>query len=364
MSEDRLPGTGSEQSGITRRQFVKRGAVGAVGLASIGSIPALLAACGSSSSSSSSSASPTALATALPSGGLSALETAAKAEGKLNTIALPPNWANYGKIISTFQSKYGITVNNAGAQRHFGPGEPGDHQPQGPVARARRGRRRSVVCRPGQSQGLFTPYFVATWARIPDAMKDADGLLVRRLLRRDFVRHQHQRAEGPAEGLVRPAQPALPRPGGHRRRPALGQRRLLGGLRRGPGQRRFARQHRARHRLLRQAQEGRQLHPRRCPAGQHLQGLDADRHHLGLPEPGQQADFRRQPALHGVDPQDRRLRRLLLPGDQRRRPPTPTPPASGRSTSTQTRASSSTSRASRTRPATPTWPSAASFRPR
>ena len=113
MSEDRLPGTGSEQSGFTRRQFVKRGAVGAVGLASIGSIPALLAACGSSSSSSSSSASPTALATALPSGGLSALETAAKAEGKLNTIALPPNWANYGKIISGFQSKYGITVNNA-----------------------------------------------------------------------------------------------------------------------------------------------------------------------------------------------------------------------------------------------------------
>ena len=49
MSEDQLPGTGSERSGITRRQFVKRGAVGAVGLASIGSIPALLAACGSSS---------------------------------------------------------------------------------------------------------------------------------------------------------------------------------------------------------------------------------------------------------------------------------------------------------------------------
>ena len=34
MSEDRLPGTDPEKSGLTRRQFVERGAIGAVGLAS------------------------------------------------------------------------------------------------------------------------------------------------------------------------------------------------------------------------------------------------------------------------------------------------------------------------------------------
>jgi hypothetical protein len=81
MSEGKLPGTDSEKSGLTRRQFVERGAIGAVGLASLGAIPTLLSACGSSSSGSSASATPTALATALGSGGLSALETAAKAVG-------------------------------------------------------------------------------------------------------------------------------------------------------------------------------------------------------------------------------------------------------------------------------------------
>ncbi len=36
----------------------------------------------------------------------------AKKEGHLNTIALPPDWANYGEIMSAFQSKYGIKITN------------------------------------------------------------------------------------------------------------------------------------------------------------------------------------------------------------------------------------------------------------
>ena len=36
----------------------------------------------------------------------------AKKEGTLNTIALPPDWANYGEIISTFTKKYGIKITN------------------------------------------------------------------------------------------------------------------------------------------------------------------------------------------------------------------------------------------------------------
>ena len=43
---------------------------------------------------------------------MSALVAAAKAEGQLNVIALPPDWANYGAIISGFTAKYGITVNS------------------------------------------------------------------------------------------------------------------------------------------------------------------------------------------------------------------------------------------------------------
>ena len=34
----------------------------------------------------------------------------AKKEGHLNVIALPPDWANYGEIISTFSKKYGIAI--------------------------------------------------------------------------------------------------------------------------------------------------------------------------------------------------------------------------------------------------------------
>src|SRR5689334_24044762 len=46
-------------------------------------------------------------------GGMDALVTAAKKEGQLNVIALPPDWANYGAIIKGFSDKYGIKVNSA-----------------------------------------------------------------------------------------------------------------------------------------------------------------------------------------------------------------------------------------------------------
>src|SRR5262245_39373501 len=43
-------------------------------------------------------------------GGMEALVSAAQAEGTLNVIALPPDWANYGQMIEDFETKYGITV--------------------------------------------------------------------------------------------------------------------------------------------------------------------------------------------------------------------------------------------------------------
>src|SRR5690242_18645296 len=45
-------------------------------------------------------------------GGLAALIAAAKKEGTLNVIGLPPTWANYIAIIKTFSKKYGITVHS------------------------------------------------------------------------------------------------------------------------------------------------------------------------------------------------------------------------------------------------------------
>ncbi len=44
---------------------------------------------------------------------MDALVEAAKKEGELNVIALPPDWANYGAIIKAFSDKYGIKVNSA-----------------------------------------------------------------------------------------------------------------------------------------------------------------------------------------------------------------------------------------------------------
>ena len=58
--------------------------------------------------------SPWATATsAAQAGGMPALVDAAKAEGTLNVIALPPDWANYGAIIDGFQKKYGIKIESA-----------------------------------------------------------------------------------------------------------------------------------------------------------------------------------------------------------------------------------------------------------
>ena len=44
---------------------------------------------------------------------MSELVSEAKKEGHINTIALPPDWANYGEIISTFQKKYGLSMTDA-----------------------------------------------------------------------------------------------------------------------------------------------------------------------------------------------------------------------------------------------------------
>jgi putative spermidine/putrescine transport system substrate-binding protein len=160
---------------LTRRQFVQRAGIGAVGLASIGSLPALLAACGSKSTSGSSSSSPAAATTALPSGGLAALESAAKAEGKLNVITLPPNWANYGTIMNKFHAKYGIAITDAI------PDGTSAQENQAIVTLKGQSRAPDVVdvgpsfAAAGVQSNLYTPYFVQTWDTIPANMKDPAG---------------------------------------------------------------------------------------------------------------------------------------------------------------------------------------------
>ena len=109
-------------------------------------------------------------------GGMDKLVEAAKAEGELNAIALPPDWANYGAIIKAFEDKYGIKVNSA---------QP-DASSQEEINAANQLKGKSTapdVFDLGQSVALantamFAPYKVATWDDIPQAYHDADGTWV------------------------------------------------------------------------------------------------------------------------------------------------------------------------------------------
>ncbi len=76
---------------------------------------ALTAACGDAPSSGSSGGDGevASAASVKDLGSFEALVEAAKAEGTLNVIALPPDWTNYAEVIDTFSKKYGIKVDSA-----------------------------------------------------------------------------------------------------------------------------------------------------------------------------------------------------------------------------------------------------------
>ena len=107
---------------------------------------------------------------------MDALVTAAKAEGTLNVIALPPDWANYGEMISAFTAKYGIKINSAQPD--------GSSQDEINAAKQLKGMDRAPdVFDVGGSVALanlsvFAPYMVAAWDQIPANLKDPTGLWV------------------------------------------------------------------------------------------------------------------------------------------------------------------------------------------
>ena len=106
-------------------------------------------------------------------GGMDALIAAAKKEGQLNVIALPPDWANYGAIIKAFGDKYAIKVNSAQPD--------GSSQDEINAADQLKGQDKAPdVFDLGTAVALanvakFAPYKVATWADVPDALKDPNG---------------------------------------------------------------------------------------------------------------------------------------------------------------------------------------------
>lgn len=105
------------------------------------------------------------------------LIAAAQAEGMLTTVALPHDWCNYGEMIETFKTKYGLEVNeldpDAGSADELEAikANQGNTGPQAP----------DVIDvgfafgTQAKDESLIQPYKVSTWDSIPADAKDADG---------------------------------------------------------------------------------------------------------------------------------------------------------------------------------------------
>jgi putative spermidine/putrescine transport system substrate-binding protein len=105
------------------------------------------------------------------------LLAAAKAEGGLTTIALPPTWCDYQDLLSGFTTKTGIAINNLnpnGSSQQELDAITANKDNKGPAAP-------DVVDvglaygPKGIAAGLFAKYQVSTWKDIPDSAKDANG---------------------------------------------------------------------------------------------------------------------------------------------------------------------------------------------
>jgi len=109
-------------------------------------------------------------------GGIDALVEAAKAEGQLNVIALPDNWANYGEIKALFEEKYGITVNSADPDISSAEEITAAENLKGQDTAPDVFDLGSAVAL--DSLEYFAPYKVANWDEIPEGNKESTGLWV------------------------------------------------------------------------------------------------------------------------------------------------------------------------------------------
>ena len=106
------------------------------------------------------------------------IETAAKAEGMLSTIALPHDWCGYGGIIDSFKAKYpDITVNELNPDAGSA-----DEIEAVKANKDNKGPQAPDVLDVGlafgpsaQAENLLSPYKVSVWDQIPEGIKDADG---------------------------------------------------------------------------------------------------------------------------------------------------------------------------------------------
>jgi putative spermidine/putrescine transport system substrate-binding protein len=133
----------------------------------------VLSACSSTGTSPAAAAAKTATSAA-DMGGVDAVCAAGKTEGQVNLIATPPDWANYGQMMTDFTAKYGIKVQS--------------DQPDVDSAAeilavknlAGTGRQPDILDLTTAvtlaNTDKLAPYKVAAWADIPDGNKEPTGL--------------------------------------------------------------------------------------------------------------------------------------------------------------------------------------------
>jgi putative spermidine/putrescine transport system substrate-binding protein len=161
------------ESEITRRDLLRRGIVIGAGFTVL---PAVAAACGGDDDEGGETP------VQVPASGadisMEDLIAAAKDEGRINTIALPPDWANYGEVMKAFQAKYGLRLTNASPNASSAE--------ENEAVKALKGQDRApdvldvgpAFAAEGKADGLYADYKNTNWDTIPDNMKDAEGFWV------------------------------------------------------------------------------------------------------------------------------------------------------------------------------------------
>jgi putative spermidine/putrescine transport system substrate-binding protein len=99
-------------------------------------------------------------------------------EKAINTIALPPDWANYGEIMSTFQKKYGLKLTNDNPDASSAQ--------ENQAVRSLKGDPRAPdvldvgpsFAIDGTREGLYARYINRYFGTVPRAMKDTRGYWV------------------------------------------------------------------------------------------------------------------------------------------------------------------------------------------
>src|SRR5437660_6517911 len=158
-----------EEEGMSRSSMLRRSAAAAVGLTILGNASTAFGA---------SKARLSSPPTRMTKEHYAELVKAAKKEGHLNTIALPPDWANYGEALHNFPRKFGIGITNDNPD--------GSSAQENEAIRSLKGDSRApdavddspAFAISGTREGLFAKYFNSNFATVPRSQKDTRGYWV------------------------------------------------------------------------------------------------------------------------------------------------------------------------------------------